>query len=60
MLDDVTETRQAQAQIVAQQRALAALHEREALARDLHDSIGQVLAYASFQVEATSALTDAG
>ncbi|MFO7631879.1 MAG: histidine kinase N-terminal 7TM domain-containing protein [Caldilinea sp.] len=60
MLDDVTETRQAQAQIVAQQRTLAALHEREALARDLHDSIGQVLGYASFQVEATIALIDAG
>lgn len=60
MLEDVTEARQAQAQIVAQQRTLAALHEREVLARDLHDSIGQVLGYASFQVEAASSLIDTG
>lgn len=60
LLEDVTERRQAQAQIVAQQRTLAALHEREALARDLHDSIGQVLGYAGFQVDAISTLIDAG
>lgn len=60
MFDDVTAARQAQAQIVEQQRMLAALHEREVLARDLHDSIGQVLGYASFQVEATRALLDTG
>lgn len=60
LLEDVTETRQAQAQIVAQQRTLAALHERETLARDLHDSIGQVLGYAGFQVDAIRTLIDAG
>jgi len=60
ILDDVTEARRAQAQIVTQQRTLAALQERESLARDLHDSIGQVLGYASFQVDASSALIDAG
>lgn len=60
MFDDVTVARQAQAQIIEQQRMLAALHEREALARDLHDSIGQVLGYAGFQVEAISTLLNAG
>ena len=60
MFDDVTAAHQAQAQIIEQQRMLAALHEREVLARDLHDSIGQVLGYASFQVEATRALLDTG
>lgn len=60
MFNDVTAAHQAQAQIVEQQRLLAALHEREVLARDLHDSIGQVLGYAGFQVEATRALLDTG
>jgi len=60
LLRDVTEQRRAQAQILEQQRTLAALHEREQLGRDLHDSIGQVLGYAGFQVEATRALLDTG
>ena len=60
MLHDVTEERRAQAQIVEQQRALATLRERERLARDLHDSIGQVLGYAGFQVEAANQLIDQG
>jgi signal transduction histidine kinase len=60
MFDDVTAAHQAQAQIIEQQRMLAALHEREVLARDLHDSIGQVLGYAGFQVEATRTLIDTG
>lgn len=55
-LSDVTEQRRAQAQIVAQQRTLAALHERELLARELHDTIGQVLGYAGLQVSAAGQL----
>jgi PAS domain S-box-containing protein len=51
LLSDVTEQKKAQAQIVEQQRALAMLHEREQLARELHDSTGQVLGYAGFQLE---------
>jgi len=49
---DITEQKLAQTQIMEQQRALAALKEREQLARELHDSTSQVLAYASFQLEA--------
>ena len=60
MLSDVTEQRRTEAQILEQQRALAALHEREQLARELHDSIGQVLGAASLQVEAARQLIDAG
>jgi signal transduction histidine kinase len=60
MLHEVTEQHQAQALVMEQQRAVAALHEREHLARDLHDSIGQVLGYASFQVEAANQLIAAG
>jgi signal transduction histidine kinase len=56
----VTEQRRTQAQLVEQQRTLAALHEREQLARELHDSIGQVLGYASLQVAAAAHLIDDG
>jgi len=51
MLHDVTEQKRAQAQLLEQQRALAMLQEREQLARELHDSTGQVLGYAGFQLE---------
>jgi PAS domain S-box-containing protein len=60
VLRDVTGQKQAQAQIVEQQRSLAILREREHLARELHDSIGQVLAYAIFQVETADHLIDEG
>jgi PAS domain S-box-containing protein len=56
MLHDITEQKQAQAQILEQQRALATLQERERLARELHDSTGQVLGYASLKVGATRKL----
>jgi signal transduction histidine kinase len=52
LLRDVTEQKQAQAQLLEQQQALAMLHEREQLARELHDSTGQVLGFAGFQIEA--------
>jgi signal transduction histidine kinase len=56
VLRDVTEERLAQAQLVEQQRALAMLHEREQLARELHDGIGQVLGFASLKTGATRKL----
>ncbi len=52
LLRDVTERRRAQAQILEQQRALAMLSERERLARELHDGIGQVLGYVKMQAQA--------
>lgn len=60
MLRDVTEKRRSQAQILEQGRSLAALLERERLARELHDSIGQVLSYAALQVETTEQLIAGG
>jgi PAS domain S-box-containing protein len=60
VLHEVTQLRQAQARVVQQERALAALGERERLARELHDSVGQVLAYVSLQAEATSKLVADG
>jgi signal transduction histidine kinase len=51
LLRDVTERRRAEVQILEQQRSLAMLRERELLARELHDGIGQVMGYASLQLE---------
>ena len=56
MMRDVTEQKQSQAQILEQQRALAMLKEDEQLARELHDSLGQVLGYAHLTLEAARKL----
>jgi signal transduction histidine kinase len=60
LMHDVTEQKQAQAQLVEQQRALAMLSERERLARELHDNIGQVLGFAGLQVETVRKLLEGG
>ena len=60
LLRDVTEQKRAQAQLLEQQRVVATLQERERLARELHDSAGQVLGYVSYQVEAARKLLDDG
>jgi signal transduction histidine kinase len=52
LLRDVTEQKRIQAQIMEQQNMVAALHERGQLARELHDSLGQVLGYISMQAQA--------
>ncbi len=56
LFHDVTEQKQAQAQLLEQGRAIAALEERQRLARELHDSLGQVLGYVGFQAEAARKL----
>lgn len=60
LLRDVTEQKQVQAKLIAQKQALAMLQERERLARDLHDTLGQVLGYASMQVDAAAKLSRDG
>jgi PAS domain S-box-containing protein len=52
LLHDITDQKRAQAQILEQQRALATLTERERLARELHDSLGQVLGFTSLTLGA--------
>jgi len=52
VIDDITERRRVRDQLVTQQRALAAMEERERLARDLHDSLGQVLGFLNVQAQA--------
>ncbi len=49
LLDDITLQKQAQAQLLEQQRALATLQERDRVARELHDTLGQVLGYIKMQ-----------
>lgn len=50
----------AQAQVVVQQRVLAAVEERERLARDLHDGLGQVMGYINVQAQAVQELLAQG
>lgn len=52
LFHDVTEQKRAQSQLMAQQRVVATMQERERLARELHDSAGQILGYVSMQAQA--------
>lgn len=60
LLHDVTEQKLAQAQMIEQQRAVAMLQEREQLARELHDSLGQVFAFVNTQGQAVRRLLSRG
>ena len=51
LLHDVTEEKRAQARLLEEQGVVATYQERERLARELHDGIGQVLGYVSMQAE---------
>lgn len=52
LLQDITERRQAQARILAQQWAQATLQERGLLAQELHDGLSQNLAFLNLQAQA--------
>lgn len=52
LFHDTTGQRHAQNLLMEQQRVVATLQERERLARELHDSIGQILGYISMQAQA--------
>jgi signal transduction histidine kinase len=60
LLHDETDQKHAQSQILEQQRVVATLQERERLARELHDGIGQVLGYASMQTQTIDTLIQSG
>lgn len=51
LLHDVTEQKQAQTRLLEQQSAVATLKERERLARELHDGVGQTLGYMGMQTQ---------
>lgn len=57
---DITERKQAESQLLQQQQALAMLRERERLARELHDSLGQVLGYVNVQTQTVRDLLSTG
>ncbi len=60
LLHDITEAHQAQVRLLEQQGALAVMQERERLARELHDGLGQMLAATHLQVSATRRLLAQG
>ena len=60
LLHDITAQRYSQMLLMEQQRVVATLQERERLARELHDSIGQVLGYISMQAQAAHQWTMTG
>ncbi|MHB8963149.1 MAG: histidine kinase N-terminal 7TM domain-containing protein, partial [Saccharofermentanales bacterium] len=51
LLHDTTGQKRSQDLLMEQQRVVATLQERERLARELHDSIGQVLGFISMQAQ---------
>jgi PAS domain S-box-containing protein len=57
---DINEQKRTQEQLLNQQWVLATLRERELLARELHDSIGQMLAAAHLQVKSAYELLARG
>lgn len=48
---DITERKQVQQEFLNQQRKLAVIEERENLARDMHDNLGQVLGFINLQAQ---------
>jgi len=60
LLQDVTEQKTAQARLLDQERVVATLRERERLAREFHDGIGQVLGYLSMQAQSVRSRLRAG
>jgi len=53
-----TDLHEAQAQMMQKELSLAVLNEREHLARDLHDGIGQLLGYISMQSDLAMGLSE--
>ncbi len=51
LLNDVTDQKEAQARLLEKERMVATLEERERLARELHDGIGQVFGYLNMQAQ---------
>lgn len=56
VLHDITELRLTQERLVKREKALAVARERDHMARELHDSVGQVLGYVSMEADAMRAL----
>jgi signal transduction histidine kinase len=57
---EMTERKQAEQELIQQHRATAMLEERERLARELHDSLSQVLGFVNLQAQAARELFSGG
>ena len=55
---DITDLKRAREELRNREHKLAALQERERLARDLHDGLGQTLGYLNVQAQATETMID--
>ena len=53
---DITDIKETEQQVLAQQRQLATLEERERIGRELHDDLGQVMGYVNVQAQTALAL----
>ncbi len=60
LINNVTEQRRTQKNLIEQQRVLAILKEREQLAREMHDDFAQVLAFINTQCQTISRLLKRG
>lgn len=52
IINDITDLKLAREQINKQHQELAVMDERERMARDLHDNLGQVLSFSNIQIQA--------
>lgn len=59
-LHDITALRAAEERALEHERTAAGAREREHMARELHDSLGQVLGFLSFQADAARKLLEDG
>ncbi len=53
LIHDVTELMQTREELNLEQQEVAVMEERERIARNLHDDLGQLLSFASVQIQAT-------
>ncbi len=60
MAVDITENKRAESRLLAQQRLVATLDERERVGRDLHDDLGQVMGYVNVKAQAAQDLLAQG
>lgn len=60
LLHDVTEQKRVQARLLEHQHMEATLQERERLAAELHDSVGQAVAFINLQAQAARQLISRG
>ncbi|MBH1939954.1 PAS domain S-box protein [Mobilitalea sibirica] len=51
VMNDITELKQAEEELYREQRELAVMAERDRLAKDLHDNLGQIFSFAGIQIQ---------